>query len=221
MEKVSFNKMVKRICDIISFEEAWDDFHLYHLFKHTSETMKEVKAIFDESRGTSTWVKKMTKLEDPGKFVIPCTISRVKFSDSLCNTWSTISLMSKDIAERLDLATEALKLTMTFVSFSTRSLKFIVNILEVRVENCIVSIDFQVLEMGTSGSNIPLIQGRAFLAIVVGVVDLSKGNFSVANIDKNVYYKVVRQEKGMHLASCIVVSDFPLLVAVPQEYVSD
>lgn len=46
--ELAFNKMVKKILDIISFEKVWADFHLYQFFKHTSETMIEVKALFDE-----------------------------------------------------------------------------------------------------------------------------------------------------------------------------
>ena len=48
--------MVKKILDIISFEKVWADFHLYQFFKHTSETMIEVKALFDEEVYLHGWV---------------------------------------------------------------------------------------------------------------------------------------------------------------------
>lgn len=39
--------------------------------------------------------------------MVHCTISGVDFHDYLCDTWSTVSVMSKDSYEKLGLATEA------------------------------------------------------------------------------------------------------------------
>lgn len=59
----------------MSFDEAaWDVIRLNQLFMNTSESMKEINALFDKPRGASTNVKKMVKLEDLVKFVVPCTI---------------------------------------------------------------------------------------------------------------------------------------------------
>lgn len=40
--------------------------------------------------------------------------------------------------------------------------------------------------------------GRAFLAIVIAVFDFPKNKMLFVHIDKNVYYKVVSIDKGMH-----------------------
>ncbi|XP_010474117.1 PREDICTED: uncharacterized protein LOC104753584 [Camelina sativa] len=46
-------------------------------------------------------LKRLPKLEDPGKFVVPCSILGVNFEDSLCDTGSSVNVMSKAVAERL------------------------------------------------------------------------------------------------------------------------
>ena len=60
----------------------------------------------------------------------------------------------------------------------------------------------------------PLILGRAFLATVEAVVDMPKGKNFFANIDENVFYKILPQKRGMHLASCIGVIDVHLPTVV-------
>ena len=172
--------------------------------------MEEIKALFDEAWSALLKVKKLKKLEDPRKFVVLYIILGVEF---LCDTGSTVSLMSEDIFERLGLATEAAKITMTFASFSTKSPYGIVNNLEVGVGNCIIHVYFQVLEMG-SGSSMPLIFWRDFLATIWAVVDMPKGIISFANIDENIFYKARPQNWGMHLTSCIDVTDVPLPINV-------
>ena len=65
-----------------------------------------------------------------------------------------------------------------------------------------------------NGSNMPLILGGHFLATAGAVVYMSKGIISFANIYENVFYKIMQQKRGMHLASCIGVIDVHLPTVV-------
>lgn len=109
-----FKKIVKRIPLTMPLEDAWGVYHLNRFFKIARESMKEIEELFIKTKNASSPIKTFPKLEDPRKFVVPCSIVGVKFLDSLCDTRSTVSLMSKNIAERLGLLTEPPKLTLNF-----------------------------------------------------------------------------------------------------------
>lgn len=66
----------------------------------------------------------------------------------------------------------------------------------------------------------PIILGRAFLAIVGAVGDIFKGIISFANIDENVL-KFVPQNRGMHLDSYVGVTDVSFPLVVSQKDLSD
>ncbi|KAL1222028.1 hypothetical protein V5N11_025487 [Cardamine amara subsp. amara] len=48
-----------------------------------------------------TYLKKLPKLEDPGKFAVPCSIVGVNLNNSLCDTGSCVNVMPMNIATRL------------------------------------------------------------------------------------------------------------------------
>lgn len=95
---------------------------------------------------------------------------------------------------------------LTFADLPTKSPFGVINNLEVKVGNCIVPINFHVLEMG-SGSYMPPLLGRDFLATLGLVVDMPKGRISFANINENVFYKIVPENRVIHPASYIETSD--------------
>jgi hypothetical protein len=41
------------------------------------------------------------KLNDPGKFSIPCSIGKTEFGDALCDLGASVSLMPKSIFDRI------------------------------------------------------------------------------------------------------------------------
>lgn len=50
---------------------------------------------------------------------------------------------------------------------------------------------------------------------------MQKGMISFANIDENVCYKVVPQDRAMRMISCTDVTDIPLFLAVSQDDIGD
>lgn len=113
--------------------------------------------------------------------------------------------MTKHIAERLGLTTSASKISLTFSDQSTKTLEGFVRYLGVKVGNCIVLEDSQVLDL-VNGSDMPLILGRGLMATEGEIVDMVENNISFSYIDKNVYYKAIPPGKGVHIVPYVKVS---------------
>ncbi|KAF3504426.1 hypothetical protein F2Q69_00044324 [Brassica cretica] len=68
-------------------------------FKHYRETREEIKALFIEKLTPS--LKVLPKVDDLGKFSFPCSIAGVEFKEALCNSGSSVNLVSKAIVDEL------------------------------------------------------------------------------------------------------------------------
>ncbi|KAF2571609.1 hypothetical protein F2Q70_00003897 [Brassica cretica] len=94
-----FRKMVRRLPQKISFEHAWEIRPLHMFFKNCRESQEEIKALFTEALTPS--LKVLPKVDDPGKFVFPCSIAGVEFKEALCDSGSSVNLVSKAIVDEL------------------------------------------------------------------------------------------------------------------------
>ncbi|KAF2565027.1 hypothetical protein F2Q70_00016925 [Brassica cretica] len=94
-----FRKMVRRLPQKISFEYAWEIRPLHMFFKHYRETREEIKALFIEKLTPS--LKVLPKVDDLGKFSFPCSIAGVEFKEALCNSGSSVNLVSKAVVDEL------------------------------------------------------------------------------------------------------------------------
>ncbi|KAF3609793.1 hypothetical protein DY000_02048110 [Brassica cretica] len=94
-----FRKMVRRLPQKISFEHAWEIRPSHMFIKHCRETREEIKALFTEALTQSLNV--LPKVDDPGKFVFPCFIAGVEFKEALCDSGSSVKLVSKAIVDEL------------------------------------------------------------------------------------------------------------------------
>ncbi|KAF2570110.1 hypothetical protein F2Q70_00005704 [Brassica cretica] len=94
-----FTKMVRRLPEKISYEHAWEIWPLHMFFKHCRETREEIKALFTEALTPS--LKVLPKVDDPGKFVFPSFIAGVEFKEALCDSGSSVNLVSKAILDEL------------------------------------------------------------------------------------------------------------------------
>jgi hypothetical protein len=41
------------------------------------------------------------KLDDPGKFIVPCSIGNIQFKRALCDLGASVNLMSKSVFEKI------------------------------------------------------------------------------------------------------------------------
>ncbi|KAL0705875.1 hypothetical protein Bca4012_072300 [Brassica carinata] len=211
-----FRKMVRRHPQNISFEHAWEIRPLHMFFKNCRESQEEIKALFTEALTPS--LKVLPKVDDPGKFVFPCSISGVEFMEALCDSGSSVNLVSKAIINDLGIVdVEPSLVTLAFANSSMAVPYGTIRKLPVQVGNCILHTEFQVVEM-SKDHEMPLIFGRSFMATVGAVVDMPNKRVSFSNINKKVFDKAVPTRSQIRYASCIsVVSGEQLEIVAKKE----
>ncbi|KAG5385101.1 hypothetical protein IGI04_036571 [Brassica rapa subsp. trilocularis] len=82
---ICFNKMVRRLPKELAFEDALQIRPLLQFFKYCRETQEEIKVLYTKALSTPA-LKVLLKVDDPGKFVFPCSIARRTFKDALCDS---------------------------------------------------------------------------------------------------------------------------------------
>ncbi|KAF2597405.1 hypothetical protein F2Q68_00010889 [Brassica cretica] len=198
-----YRKMVRRFPRKISFEHAWEIRQLHMFFKNCRETREEIKALFTEELTSS--LKVLPKVVDPVKFSFPCSIAGVKFKEILCDSRSSVNLISKAIVDELGIVDVELSLvTMTFGNSSTTVPYGTICNLHVHVGDCMLHTEFQVVEMNKD-QEMALIFGMSFMAIVGAIIDLANKRVSFSNFNKMVFYKYVPTRSQIRYASCIKV----------------
>ncbi|KAL1189432.1 hypothetical protein V5N11_012184 [Cardamine amara subsp. amara] len=138
-----------------------------------------------------TYLKMLPKLEDPGKFDLPCSIVGVNLNNSLCYTGSSVNVMPMDIATRLgicDIKDSPVDITLADASVKT-STGFVEDF-QVKVGDCLLPCDFHVVEMAND-AHMPLILGRPFLATVGALVDMPSKRISLRNMDPYMLYDAI------------------------------
>ncbi|KAG5394087.1 hypothetical protein IGI04_024050 [Brassica rapa subsp. trilocularis] len=82
---IGFNKMVRRLPKELAFEDALQIRPLLQFFKHCRETQEEIKVLYIKALSTPA-LKVLPKVDDPGKYVFPCSIAGTTFKDALCDS---------------------------------------------------------------------------------------------------------------------------------------
>ena len=114
------------------------------------------------------------KKEDPGAFIIPCTVGSLRFAKALCDLGASINLMPLSIYKKLGLGNPkptAMRLLM--VDRTVRPIGILHDVL-VKVESFIFTTNFVILDCEVD-FEVPIILGRPFLATGRALVDMEKG----------------------------------------------
>jgi hypothetical protein len=93
----------------------------------------------------------LEKQKDPGCPTIPCSVGSFKFKKALCNLGASVSVMPRDVLEKLRLPLEP---TGMCLELGDNSIRYPLGIAEdapVKVEHHFIPVDFMVLEMGERG----------------------------------------------------------------------
>jgi hypothetical protein len=116
----------------------------------------------------------LEKQKDPGCPKIRCYIGSFKFEKALCDLGAIVSLMTRDLFEKLRLPLEPTGMCLELWDNSIRyPLGFVEDVL-VKVGHHFIPVVFVVLEMGEREKP-PLILGRPFLKTVGATIDVGKG----------------------------------------------
>ncbi|XP_078168500.1 uncharacterized protein LOC144563001 [Carex rostrata] len=115
------------------------------------------------------------KLDDPGKFSIPCSIGNVQFKRALCDLGASVSLMPKSVYDRLGVG--ELKPTRISLQLADQSVKLPLGVVEdlpIQIGKFFVPIDFVVVDMDED-THTPLLLGRPFLNTAKVVIYVHDG----------------------------------------------
>jgi hypothetical protein len=116
----------------------------------------------------------LEKQKDPGCPTIPCFVGSFKFEKVLCDLGASVSIMSRDVFEKLRLPLEPAGMCLELGDNSIRYPLGITEDVPVKVGHHFIPVDFVVLEMGEREKP-PLIFGRPFLKTVGATIDVGKG----------------------------------------------
>jgi hypothetical protein len=122
----------------------------------------------------------LEKQKDPGCPTIPCSVGSIKFEKALCDLGASVSVMPRDMFEKLCLPLEPTCMCLELGDNSIRYPLAIAEDVPMKVGHHFIPIDFVVLEMGERQKR-PLILRRPFLKTVGATIDVGKGeiNFDI------------------------------------------
>ncbi|XP_056862257.1 uncharacterized protein LOC130509947 [Raphanus sativus] len=190
----------------MTFEEAYYKYRFGNFFRESRETEKDMEILFNKvCRKPKRTLKKE---QDPGKFLIPCSINNHDLPNALCDTGSAVSIMAIDTAEVLGLKTEPSKDSFAFVDNSKANSAGMIRNVKVEIGECTIPVDFHVVEL-KSGMTSSILFGRAFMATVGAVCDLKKNRMCLTNVDENVFYDPVEKKKSEDFISYIEMFEDP------------
>ncbi|GJX52209.1 reverse transcriptase domain-containing protein [Tanacetum coccineum] len=150
------------------------------------------------------------KLEDPGKFLIPCALQELDRTSALANSGASINLLPHSIYKQLGL--EALTPTRMTLELANRSITHPMGIAEdvvVRVDGFTFLADFVVVNFEPD-PRVPLFLGRPFLRTAKALIDLYEETLTLRVGKEDLVYYADKSEKNKnkHFVNAIFVIDF-------------
>jgi hypothetical protein len=116
----------------------------------------------------------LEKQKDPGCPTIPCSVGSFNVEKALCDLGASVSVMPRDVFEKLRLPLEPMGMCLELGDNSIRYPLGIAEDAPVKVGRHFIPVDFVVLEMGEREKPL-LILGRPFLKTVGATIDVGKG----------------------------------------------
>ncbi|GJW67156.1 reverse transcriptase domain-containing protein [Tanacetum coccineum] len=150
------------------------------------------------------------KLEDPGKFLIPCALQELNRTSALADSGASINLLPHSIYKKLEL--EALTPTRMTLELANRSITHPMGIAEdvvVRVDGFTFLADFVVVNFEPD-PRVPIILGRPFLRTAKALIDLYEEKLTLrVGKDELVYYADKSEKnKEKNCVHAISIIDF-------------
>ncbi|GJS65601.1 reverse transcriptase domain-containing protein [Tanacetum coccineum] len=150
------------------------------------------------------------KLEDPGKFLIPCALQELDRTSALADSGASINLLPHSIYKKLGL--EALTPTRMTFELANRSITHPMGIAEdvvVRVDGFTFLADFVVVNFEPD-PRVPIILGRPFLRTAKALIDLYEETLTLRVGKEELVYYADKSEKNKnkHFVHAISVIDF-------------
>ncbi|XP_078176374.1 uncharacterized protein LOC144569775 [Carex rostrata] len=190
-----FFQMLKQLHIIIPFTDALTQILTYVKFlkdilsnKRRLGGHEKVKLVEQCSAILSSVLP--PKLEDPGKFSIPCTIENATIKKTLCDLGASVSLMPRTIFERMGVGElRPTGMTLQLADSSIRLPLGIVEDVPVLIGKFYVHVDFVVMDM-EEDKEIPIILGQPFLKIARTLIDVENETLTLQIGDDKVEFNL-------------------------------
>ncbi|XP_078163505.1 uncharacterized protein LOC144558538 [Carex rostrata] len=158
--------------------------------------LEEVQMVSLDSNGSAMVMNELPKkLDDPGKFSIPCSIGNVQFKRALCDLGASVSLMPKSVYDRLGVG--ELKPTRISLQLADQSVKLPLGVVEdlpIQIGKFFVPIDFVVVDMDED-IHTPLLLGRPFLNTAKAVIYVHDGIITMNIGEEKLTFDIKRSMK--------------------------
>ncbi|GJZ29212.1 reverse transcriptase domain-containing protein, partial [Tanacetum coccineum] len=150
------------------------------------------------------------KLEDPGKFLIPCALQELNRTSALADSGASINLLPHSIYKKLGL--EALTPTQMTLELANRSITHPMGIAKdvlVRVDGFTFLADFVVVNFEPD-PRVPIILGRPFLRTAKDLIDLYEETLTLRVGKEELVYYAYKSEKNKekNFVHAISIIDF-------------
>ncbi|XP_052111901.1 uncharacterized protein LOC110277379 [Arachis duranensis] len=154
----------KFLKELINKKRNWDE-------KETVSLTEECRALIQKGLPP--------KLEDPGSFLLPCTIGEVTITKAMCDLGASINLIPSSLVKKLHIEeVKPVQMSLELVDKSMVHPRGVVENLLVKVDSFIYPADFVVLESDEDDSD-SVILGRPFLATARAIIDIEKGELTL------------------------------------------
>ncbi|KAK8596898.1 hypothetical protein V6N13_001510 [Hibiscus sabdariffa] len=206
-EDIQFKKFVDILDQLhidVPFLEATDHMPTYAKFLKDiitkKRTMERYETVATEKEYVSALGEIPTKRNDPGSFIIPCSIGDNYIGKALCDIGSSVNLMPKSVFMKLGM--EIARPTIVILQLANRSHvrpEGKVEDILVKVGKFVFPADFLILDC-EEDHKAPIILGRPFLATGRILIDCGKGGFTMRVGDQtmtiNVYNTIRYMDNG-------------------------
>ncbi|GJW60061.1 reverse transcriptase domain-containing protein [Tanacetum coccineum] len=214
-QQSSFMKLFKQLCLEIGLKDALIEMPKFNKWLSTllrnKEKLEEIAITTVNAECSAIILNKVPeKLEDPGKFLIPCALQELDRTNALADSGASINLLPHSIYKQLGLG--ALKPTRMTLELANRSVTHPMGIAEdvvVRVDGFTFLADFVVVNFEPD-PRVPIILGRPFLRTAKALIDLYEEKLTLrVGSDELVFYaEKSEKSKNKQFAHAISVIDF-------------
>ncbi|KAE8719115.1 putative glutathione S-transferase [Hibiscus syriacus] len=215
-DEVQFKKFVDILDQLhinIPLLEAVEQMPMYAKFLNDICTKKrKVETVATATEFCSSLSKLPPKRNDPGSFIIPCSIGANFFGKALCDLGSSVNLMPKSIFLKLGIGdARPTSVILQLADKSHVKPEGRVEDVIVRVDKFVFPVDFLILDCEVD-AKAPIILGRPFLATGRILIDCEKViEEETEHLCQNNFIQLAENEYWVDDESLVESDDFPIL----------
>ncbi|GJU37425.1 reverse transcriptase domain-containing protein [Tanacetum coccineum] len=207
-----FLKIFKLLCLEIGLKDALVEMPKFNKWLNSllrnKEKLEEIAITTVNAECSAIIMNKVPeKLEDPGKFLIPCALQELNRTSALADSGASINLLPHSIYKKLRL--EALTPTRMTLELANRSITHPMGIAEdvvVRVDGFTFLAYFVVVNFEPD-PRVPIILGRPFLRTAKALIDLYEETLTLRVGKEELVYYADKSEKNKDKNFVHAISD--------------